>query len=116
MQVLPPALPAALLGSPAVPCRAVPCLPCWYGEVRGQDPGDMWQPMGIGLFRGKSEVIWDTLPAVTCLQACKGLAAGVSAKANLCHCSPPAPSRFAGTLLIPASKAIVVLSGFGVTM
>lgn len=52
MQALPhvlpgvlPAWPVATLGLPAVLC-----LPRWYREVKGQDPGNMWRPMGFELF------------------------------------------------------------------
>lgn len=67
MQGLPPALPAAAPDS-----LAMPYLPGLYRKGRGQDPGDMWGPLGNGPFGGKrvtlfgtpSEVIWDTaLPA-----------------------------------------------------
>lgn len=83
MQALPPALPAAAPDS-----LATPYLPGLYHEGRGQDPGDMWGPLGNGLFWGKRVKLFGTL---RCLQARKGLAA----KANVCDGSPPVPSRLA---------------------
>lgn len=126
MQALSPALPVVL---PAV-CPASSC-PGFAGcavparlVLRGEGAGS-WRHVatdGNWAVLGERVKLFGTrcLPSPACLQAHKGLAAGIAAKANLCDRSPPTPSRFAGTLLTSASSleafSLVVLSGFGVAM